>query len=88
MLLKPTSEEIKRIKLDFSSTPIKNCSICLREDPPSDATNHNTDDSDDESNVVDWAACSQCTLWFHIVCLGNFNLSEEFKCFLCEKSEH
>ena len=33
MLLKPSLEEIKRIKLDLSSFPIKNCSICSREDP-------------------------------------------------------
>ena len=51
---KPTLNEQKKIKLFMSTTPIKVCGICWKED-----------DTNTEMEV-NWIACDNCGLWIHV----------------------
>ena len=82
-LVKPTDEEVKRIKLDMSNT----YSVCFREDPPEiqHHTGQHQVDREDDGEVI-WVECSHCHLWFHLLCVGDIDCSEDFMCCVCKRT--
>ena len=77
---KPTNEEIKRIKLDMSSTLIRTCASCYREEPPLPLH------QDSSTDVIEWIECSNCPLWFHQLCVkDSLHCNGELMCHICQK---
>ena len=77
-LVKPTEEEVKKIKLDLSNT----CSSCFQEEPPEL-------ESDEESEIL-WAECCLCLQWFHWLCVGKeeeIDCSKNYICTFCKNSQ-
>ena len=73
-------EEIKRIKLDMSSTPIRTCASCYREEPPLPLY------QDSSTDVIEWIECSNCPLWFHQLGVkDSLHCYGELLCHICQK---
>ena len=81
-LLKPTDEEVKRIRLEMSNT----CSVCFQEDPAEihEHTQQQETGEDGDEEVM-WVQCSHCCLWFHLVCVGDIALKT--LCFVCKRTQ-
>ena len=71
-LLKPTEEEVKRIKLDLLSNT---CSACFLEEPQ----------QEEGDGEILWVECSMCRLWFHVLCVEEIDYSDNFVCAVCKR---
>ena len=69
----PTASEQKKMKLCMSTTPIKVCGICWKEDDTSTRVE------------INWIACDNCGLWIHVACKPphDANNDETFLCDSC-----
>jgi hypothetical protein len=68
-LSKPTPQQQRIAEQNLQSTDICVCSICFKVD----------DNGVDE--VVKWTQCSQCSLWYHCICVGVE--TDNFICMIC-----
>ena len=68
-LSKPTLEERRIAEENLQSTDVCVCSICFKVD----------DSGADE--IVKWTQCSQCSLWYHCICVGVE--TDSFTCMIC-----
>lgn len=56
-IYKPTGNELERFREELSSTVIKVCGVCFKEDDK------------DISDTIDWVKCFNCDIWMHSSCV-------------------
>lgn len=70
-LSKPSSAELASVEQKLSTVDVQVCGVCYNEDDGG------------RNDVVEWAKCLQCQVWFHHLCIGIKNY--DFDCTACEQ---